>query len=995
MKTLLQSSLLSIVLAQALYGVNATQWWQLDQANNPPPQPPNLPTITDPLVIWEDSTLTLKAIGNNFAAQFPKYNGSIQFDNNLNVIANIKNSIVQETPIYEINTGKKWLGNRSFNITIDSTQSTGDGARGIFKLDRGSSLTSEAKVNITAVENSKIYSVFFNAGTLTFTNDLVIDLSKAIGVFNNRTPQTHGIRDAKMLFDTAGDISVNPLDSSNVLVQLSGDIANFAGTTAINLANANSFFKGDIHAFSDSQTKFKLSNSAHAEIKLTAHNRNKQPTIDFSLSSDSSLKIKTEIKTQQGTTLNFNVNHSTLEADFQYTAQNPVAQGNITLQNQGIWIINGSNTINLLTIDNDKALITTDNLKALQNLSSVDFRYKDGNLRESTTIDTNNRYTLTLNQLNGNNGVFRMFGVFNRKGWTEVINPITNEKEHIATDLIHSQEVFNTHYIQLFWNPKNFDKGLLNKNLEADKIIVAQQYNTNPTPDFVGAVTPVGIYNYITNLKKEQFQYTTQAGGTQKFTGWQWIISDVQRADNSYLSRLLNSLYQTQYRIFRFESDTLNLRLGELREMARVHGVWLRTKYGRLNAKASSERIGAWDEFTNVSLGYDQNFDVLGGRNFVGIALGSTAFRNHGIADGVDESGEAYYASSRTYSIGVYDTFLSNSGVYLDMFLKYYLTNNRLSIRSEVLAGNYPDFFDHNVLFSLETGKKFKLPIRTPDFARSFYYLKPEAQLIVGFSSGTSHTLYDWSNQPIHTQLDFNTPINTRLGLSFGRQFDGNNLKGDVYLGTSFEYEVKSGGDLRLEDFLDKMTLTQGSNFNWRINAGTNLILNEYWRLYFDVDTSFFGHINSTFTINAGVRINFGRLHPQLPYIAPYTPPTYDFYRKDRRTIPEVQNYDTQGILDNYNGSRKRYTLPPKINVDSKPFDDGNTQSLEPIKPSIKPRVQAPQKQPPTFQDNPQEIQIPSTRYQQDTPPDLAPRTPQNSNRSMGEIQNRLQKGFR
>ena len=491
-----------------------------------------------------------------------------------------------------------------------------------------------------------------------------------------------------------------------------GDIANFGGTTTVNLTNANSFFKGRVESVGNSNTTFNLSNGSLAEIQLTSHNRNVgTPNFTINLNSDSTAKIDTNILSATSR-LTYNVNNASLFADFSY-GQNIPPQATVNVQNSGTWFVSQSNTIDALTITNPQANLNRDNFKNLTNLASVDFRFKDkgATLRSLEVINDTNRFLLRTNSIGSNGGaggVFQLFGVFNTAGWTEMRDPVTNDlQETIATDQIQTNQLNGTHHIQLFWNKNNFDKSLLNTNLEPNKIIVAKQYNQTGGSNFVGAVTPVGVYNYITNLKRENFTWTDN--GVQK-TGIQWIIADVQRADNSYMSRLLDSIFQTQFRIYKTQIDTLNLRMGELRKLNRVHGVWLRSKYGRLGSKETNQTVASWDEFASIWLGYDQNFYVLGGKNFLGFSFDVNFFNSNGIPDKDDFSNPSYIGQSQSYGFSVYDTFFFDNGLYIDSLAKYYFTDNKFIINSEVLASNTPKFFSHNFFASLEVGKKIQTP---------------------------------------------------------------------------------------------------------------------------------------------------------------------------------------------------------------------------------------------------------------------------------------------
>lgn len=967
----------SVALAQSLYGVVATQWWELDKQNNTNPPPPN-PTITDPLTIYENSTLNITTItAPQVGGQF--YSGSINFDHDLtiNLIANRREGN-KTTSIYRIigTANNTFSGTGSLTLNVDATRSIGEQIFDLRKNGAGNTLVLNVgvKTNIVATEGSQIFSILRNAGgTVNFTNDLIVDLSKATGVLDNNNPNNLGITNTKAIFDNTenGTINVNPAQDAGVTVQLTGDIATYVNSiTTINLSNSKSFYNGKLELLGG-PTNFKLSNGAKATLDVNVRAQSAQ----VSLTAD----------------------NSTLYADFVYY-KNLAAQSNVSLNNAGIWYIGKSNAVQNLTLNNAQADLTKDNFEHLSKLSAVDFRYTDKGktLRTSTQLDQNSRHTLTAQNIQGQNGVFRLFGVFNTEGWTAVNDQVTGIlQETVATDqVIATDRVFGTNYIQLFWNQGNFDKSLLNTNLKDKKIIVAKQTTMNAGGNFVGAITPIGVYNYITNLEREIYN------GANGPAGWQWIVTDVQRADNSYLSKLLDSIFQTQFRIYKTQIDTLNLRMGELRKLNRVHGVWLRSKYGRLGSKETNQTTASWDEYASIWLGYDQNFFVLGGKNFLGGSFDVNFFNSNGIPDKDDFSNPSYIGQSRSYGFSVYDTFFFDNGFYIDALAKYYFTHNKFIINSEILERNTPEFYSHNFYAQLEVGKRFKLPVKLSTSPHDYLYLKPDAGMSFAFSSGQDWNFMDWSNQLVKARLDFNAPVSMRTGLTFGWTWNSRGYEGDLYAGTSFEYDFNTGGDLRLEDFLDRITLSHGGNFNWRINAGTNVILNEYWRIYFDVDTAFFGTINSTFTLNAGVRINFGRLHPQMPYIPPYMDaPSEDFskYPKWRRTIPEVQNYETEGILENYSGKKKRKVYQPKVIIKQKPFEGTQKPQDQQIeKLQITPQVEKKPTGAPEFIDNPTQINAPSQNYKRDTNvPMYQNSNPAQNRRSMEGIRENYNRGYR
>ena len=127
MNKFLRIGFFSVALAQSLYGVVATQWWELDKQNNTNPPPQN-PTITNPLTIYENSTLNITTIAApQVGGQF--YNGSINFDHDLtiNLIANGREGN-KTTSIYRIigTANNTFSGTGSLTLNVDATRSIGE-----------------------------------------------------------------------------------------------------------------------------------------------------------------------------------------------------------------------------------------------------------------------------------------------------------------------------------------------------------------------------------------------------------------------------------------------------------------------------------------------------------------------------------------------------------------------------------------------------------------------------------------------------------------------------------------------------------------------------------------------------------------------------------------------------------------------------------------------------------------------------------------------------
>ena len=161
MNKFLRIGFFSVALAQSLYAVDATAWWQLHKDNNTIP-PPVVPVLPDPLTIFEDSKLTLTSVTNPTNGE-QSFNGSVIFDHNLliNLTINQQNQQDQSTPIYRLNNGgriKDFTGNGTLTLNVNAPNLY---AKSIFNFDgAGDGLNLNVKTNITATKGSQIFFLF-------------------------------------------------------------------------------------------------------------------------------------------------------------------------------------------------------------------------------------------------------------------------------------------------------------------------------------------------------------------------------------------------------------------------------------------------------------------------------------------------------------------------------------------------------------------------------------------------------------------------------------------------------------------------------------------------------------------------------------------------------------------------------------------------------------------------------------------------------------------
>lgn len=276
---------------------------------------------------------------------------------------------------------------------------------------------------------------------------------------------------------------------------------------------------------------------------------------------------------------------------------------------------------------------------------------------------------------------------------------------------------------------------------------------------------------------------------------------------------------------WRHEMSDLTRRMGELRDTDGNVGGWVRTygseqKYGgqHLTAKHASVQVGS---------------DVRVGENWiVGAAFNYT-------------DGSMKYAlgsgDTKNYGLGVYATWLAESGAFVDLIAKY----NRLS--SDVsLGGNAADFDNNALSLSAEFG--WHAPIG------SLGFVEPQVQMSYGRIFGKDFTL---SNQVKMSQDDMQSLI-ARAGLRAGVYFPEN--KGTLYAHASVLHDFKGDfdvtGRLAGRDGFNYVSEDLGGTW-YEMGIGANFNVTDNTYTYVDLSKTCSGEVQENWRWNIGVRHAF------------------------------------------------------------------------------------------------------------------------------------------
>lgn len=273
---------------------------------------------------------------------------------------------------------------------------------------------------------------------------------------------------------------------------------------------------------------------------------------------------------------------------------------------------------------------------------------------------------------------------------------------------------------------------------------------------------------------------------------------------------------------WRHEMNSLNKRMGELRDAPAGVGSWVRLYGSEMEYGAQSIE----SKNTTIQVGSDVS---VGDWKF-GIAA------NYTDGDSTYDNGDA---DTKNFGIALYGSWLAPCGGYLDLIAKYSRLDNDFVMNSH--KGSY----DNNAFsFSAELGHHFT-------FVEDRVFVEPQLGLAYGYINSADFK----TNDGIRIQQDSFESLIGRIGVRTGFTFPDN--KGSVYARVSGVYDFK--GELDSQFSLDGSASRNfahddlggswveygvGANFNWSENTYT----------YVDLERTSGGEVRENYRWNIGLR---------------------------------------------------------------------------------------------------------------------------------------------
>ena len=385
--------------------------------------------------------------------------------------------------------------------------------------------------------------------------------------------------------------------------------------------------------------------------------------------------------------------------------------------------------------------------------------------------------------------------------------------------------------------------------------------------------------------------------------------------------------------IFIDNINSLNKRMGELRDNENNQGVWARIYSGR--ATNHMQHIPTVGYYTNFQAGYDYAFNPSDAKNYLGafIQYGYTASKSNGL-NSPSLKVLGFSANSNNIDIGIYNSYIANWGLYSDSIFKISTIINDINIESQNTSNT-----NVGVSLSQEVGYRYKFGDKKE------WYVDPQAEFTLGYINQSDIARIDnyglILDGKLAASLLFRSRVAAHLGYSLETEKAGTY---DFRLGLGYVYDVlaNGGANFKITSLnYDKTIDALQNDGRMVLNLGTNIRLADNHRIYFDFERSFFGKITTDYLVNIGYRYSFGAKansevktqqisqEIKLKEAAPssgYYIKALDSKKPSKKEMRILSQID--GIKTQNNGDSKSYLIGPFKSVDEAKGEMNNYEGV-------------------------------------------------------------------
>ncbi|QIQ21342.1 autotransporter outer membrane beta-barrel domain-containing protein [Zophobihabitans entericus] len=337
-----------------------------------------------------------------------------------------------------------------------------------------------------------------------------------------------------------------------------------------------------------------------------------------------------------------------------------------------------------------------------------------------------------------------------------------------------------------------------------------------------------GSFGLTSNVELGGYVYSLRQTGTD----WELYSSDTTSSAADASASFLNVSYLMNYA----ETQTLLQRMGDLRQGSEQDNVWVRFFYGNFDS-FSNHKLGSFDmDYHGFQLGADKSFTFSQGDLYTGAFVGLTnSSQDYASGDG----------SLKSKSIGVYATYIMNSGAYLDGILKYQHHKNKLNVTDTQGNAVYGNGSSDGFSASIEGGHRFNFGEN-----RTGWYVEPQVQLSYSWQDSTT---IDNSNG-LKVELDSYDSLLSRVGVLIGYEVNkADRAPVNFYFKNSWLHEFTGETSYKLNGSKEEISFKGDA---WVSGVGASVLVNKSHTFYLDMEKTM-GNKFDQAHINIGYRFSF------------------------------------------------------------------------------------------------------------------------------------------
>ena len=492
---------------------------------------------------------------------------------------------------------------------------------------------------------------------------------------------------------------------------------------------------------------------------------------------------------------------------------------NVTLTNSKLKLSGATNTISSLTATDGKSVI---------DLATTAPRGKAGD-----------RKTLTISDYKqGNNAKFIVYA--DTRSADKVIFSASNGTTADTTasiSVIGGTDLFNASYVE----------GGSNNVMIAD----AKPNGTKANINIQGGESYIGGVLTVAEIVE----------GTNTDEGKYYIGKIEDRGLAQPYQEIANTALTVNYDLYLANFNSLNKRMGELRDNPHSNGVWARVFGGSMSNDFGA---GSKTNYITAQGGYDYSFSVgENAKNYTGVAVayGKSWTKSNEASTGNIINGVGTFSldkvDSNMVEVGIYNSYVADSGWYNDSILKFDYIMSEFSLSNDPTMSKTNNFA---MVLSNEVGYRYKFA----ENEKGNWYIDPQVEIAFGYfnQSDFNRAIFDASQvgTDVSATQDSILTLRSRAGLSLGKKFVTEKGFASIYVGASYEYDYIEGGNAEATGRVGG-TVTQldkiESNGRAIVNVGSNIGLSESARLYIDVEKSFGDKQRTFMQFNFGARYSF------------------------------------------------------------------------------------------------------------------------------------------